>query len=81
MAGDVHIMHVPTVAALRTDLRDGGLMDVVLIDVVLIDVVLMDTVRRFGAASKGVAPSEAFAVGSMEDPGAANQTCPDRSGN
>ena len=76
MAGDVHIMHVPTVAALRTDLRDGGLMDVV-----LKDVVLMDTVRRFGAASKGVAPSEAFAVGSMEDPGAANQTCPDRSGN
>jgi hypothetical protein len=63
MAGDVHITDAATVVALR----DGGLMGVV-----LIDMVLMDTVRQFGAASKGVAPSEAFAVGSMEDPGAAN---------
>jgi hypothetical protein len=46
----------------------ADLRDVVLIDV---DVALMDMVRRFGAASQGAAPSEASAVGSMEDPAAA----------
>jgi len=71
MAGDLHIMerHItdgPTAATLTADLRDGGLRDVA-----LMDVVLMDMVRQFGAASKGAAPSEVFAVGSMEGPGAA----------
>ncbi len=62
-AGHIHITRAPTVATLTADLRD-----VVLIDV---DVALMDMVRRFGAASQGAAPSEASAVGSMEDPAAA----------
>jgi hypothetical protein len=56
MAGDVHITDAATLVALRdAALRDGGLMGVALIDMV----------RQFGAASKGAAPSEAFAVGSM----------------
>jgi hypothetical protein len=54
------------VATLTDALRDAALRDAV-----LIDVVLMDTVRRFGAASKGAAPPEASAVGSMEGPAAA----------
>jgi len=62
MAGGIRITDGPTVATLTADLRDGGLMGVV----------LMDMVRQFGTASKGTAPSEAFAVGSMEGPGAAN---------
>ena len=67
MAGDIRITDAATtVAALMADLRDVALRDV--------DVVLMDMVRRFGAASQGAAPSEAPAVGSMEDlAAAANQ--------
>src|SRR6202158_2102664 len=67
MAGGIRITDGPTVATLTADLRDGGLRGVV-----LRGVVLMDMVGQFGAASKGPAPSEAFAVGSMEGPGAAN---------
>jgi hypothetical protein len=51
---------------LTADLRDAGLRDVVLMDMVSID-----TVRRFEAASKGAAPSEAPAVDSIEDLAAA----------
>jgi len=50
------------VATLMADSRDAGLKDAA-----LIDVVLMDMARRFEAVSQGAAPSEAPAVGSMED--------------
>src|ERR1700674_4504798 len=61
-AGDVHITDAATmVATLMADLRDAGLRDVV----------LRDVVGWSSAASKGAAPSEASAVGSMEDPAAA----------
>jgi hypothetical protein len=49
----------------------AALRDAVLIDVVLMDMVLIGMVRRLGAASKGAAPSEASAEGSMEGPAAA----------
>jgi len=49
------------VATLMADLRDADLGDVV----------LRDVVEWSGAASKGAAPSEASAVGSMGDPAAA----------
>src|SRR5258708_4199657 len=65
-AGDIRITGAAiTVATLMDDLRGAGLRDAALIDVVLVDMV-----RRFEAA-KGAAPSEASAVGSVEDLAAA----------
>ena len=61
--GDIHITDAPTtVAALRTDMRDAGLMDMVLMDMVLRDVVLRDAVgQQITAEGSMVAGSAAAA--------------------